>query len=407
MNILQKITEFAKIGLIKINALPLDQISNMSENLQYAAVLKDASHIKQIKNPSEKIQLAAVKQNPKLIAKIENPTEAVQEQFMKKTPNSFFSIKNPSEKTLLTAVAYNAENIRHITFPSEEVQKVALQNAHTEEALMEIARKPNLRKEIQLDIIWKNPMLITLMPYPNDEVQLNAVLATKTYDDTKTILKSLERPSDEVQRYILDSEGIDLYAYLKNKTESIELDAVNKYGYTHINNQSPLSVQEAAIKKNPANIRFLHDPCEEMQLLAIKSPAQPWKQVIEPIDDSLGYSYAVREIENSGEYIKFIKNPTELAQRAALDQDLSNIHHIKRVSENNARYALERAGVPKEIIDKVYSLPAAAKTFIRDSYMGEENKAELIKNLLRDYGKIESKNLKRKQQVGLPIPFKS
>lgn len=402
MNIFQKITEFAKIGLIKINALPLDQISNMSENLQYVAVLKDASHIKQIKNPSEKIQLAAIKKNSKLIAKIENPTEAVQEQFMKKTPNSFFSIKNPSEKTLLSAVAYNAENIRYITFPSERVQRVALQHAHTEEALMEIARKPNLTIEIQKEIISINPLLIPLMS--NDaSIQMHAIEEAETKGILKSVICGIDFPSVDVQNYVLDSANEELYCSLRNKSEAVQIRAINEYGYIHINDESSLPVQETAIKKNPANIRFLHDPCEDMQLLAIKSSAQPWKQVIEPIDDSLGYSYAVREIENSGEYIKFIKNPTELAQRAALDQDLSNIHHIKRVSENNARYALERAGVPKEIIDKVYSLPAAAKAFIRDCSINCENKEELIKQLLQDYGKKETKNLTRKQQQTPPF----
>lgn len=88
------------------------------------------------------------------------------------------------------------------------------------------------------------------------------------------------------------------------------------------------STQKALIKEDPYEIRYIKNPSEEVQLIAVKGYGQAIEDIKDPseivqLEAVKKYSFA----------INYIKNPSELVQLESIKEDIYLIEYIKNPSE--------------------------------------------------------------------------
>ena len=132
------LAEKQKVILVKKTPFNIKLIPDPSEDVQLAAVEKDAYAIYNILNknivPSEKVQLTAVQKDGEIIdfiiKKRIKPSEKVQLAAVTQNGNSIEYISNPSEDVQIAAVENNPYSIRHLYYnniiPSKDVQIAAV-----------------------------------------------------------------------------------------------------------------------------------------------------------------------------------------------------------------------------------------------------------------------------------------
>lgn len=137
-------SEVVKIAAVTQDGSAIKYIENPSEAVQMAAVSKEGGMLYFIFNPdslrysdkkdevqidylSEAVQLSAVQNDTfgDAIKYIENPSEEVQLAAVHKNANAIKYIKNPSEEVQLVAVTQDGWVIQHIENPSDRVKVLA------------------------------------------------------------------------------------------------------------------------------------------------------------------------------------------------------------------------------------------------------------------------------------------
>lgn len=98
--------------------------------------------------------------------------------------------------------------------------------------------------------------------------------------------------------------------YIENPSEELQLMAIelNYNVYKYINNPTKEVSALFAVSKNPYNIQYISNPSERVQLAAVKQ---------------------------KGDSIQFIKEPTNDVQLESLKSDISNCNYIENLTTNS------------------------------------------------------------------------
>ena len=173
-----------------------------------------------------------------------------------------------------------------------------------------------------LTAISNNPMLISKIKNPSEQVQLAAI---QTYANA---IKYIKTPTEQVQLAAVQQNGHAI-KYIENPTEQVQLAAVNQNGYAieYIKNPSE-QVQLAAVEQDGDAIRHITNPSEQVQLAAVQQNGHAIKYIENPTEQ-----VQLAAVQQTGYAIKLIKNPSEQVQLAAVNQDGYAIGYIKNPSE--------------------------------------------------------------------------
>jgi hypothetical protein len=141
-------------------------------------------------------------------------------------------------------------------------------------------------------------------------------------------LPLIKNPSESVQLAAVQKDGYSI-RFIKNPSEDIKLAAVHRYGYAinYIKNPSE-SVQLAAVQQNGYSIQHIENPSEAIQLAAVKQNGYSIQIIKNPSE-----AVQLAAVHQFGYAIHYIKNPSEDIQLAAVQQNRYSILYIKNPSE--------------------------------------------------------------------------
>ena len=257
-------------------------------------------------------------------------------------------IKNPSEKVQLEAVTEDERAIKYIDNPTEKVQLAAI----TQDIdLIKYIKNPS--EQVQLAAVTKNGReikhIIEKGITPSEKVQLAAVTQDGYGNEFKYIIDAGIEPSEKVQLAAVTQDG-EAIRYIDNPSEELQLLAVTQYGgvigYIIEKGITPSEqVQLAAVMQDGEAIKYIENPSEQLQLAAI---TQYWDQTenyeADEKFDLSTFRYIIKNtkiqlaaVTRDGTFIDFIIQhdiiPSEKVQLAAVTQNREAIEYIDNPSK--------------------------------------------------------------------------
>lgn len=344
-------------------------------------------------NPTEKVQMQIVKEDTLLANFIKHPTEEVQNFVLDRgEEQAFYNLREVCDNVALRAIKEYGFIPKDLNKCSEEFQEVAIE---------------------------KNALLIKDIVSPSEDLQLLAIRSVRSYNDTdkelsviqyllenptekiqmEAIKKNagywalfIEKPCIELQKYMLEKLP-ELYPLLRSVHEDIiakglkesnlfpyekayaaaNAETVEYHEYVELREgiiNSSEKLKNAAIEGNPYNIQYVKDPTIDHQLKAVKA---------------------------NGLSIEVINNPADLVQREALKNNVNSALFIDRLTDENARFVLQKSGFPEEKINDLKALPAVAKCFIRELNNKQDSIESIVVKLHQKF-KVEH-SVKHKQAL--------
>ena len=213
------------------------------ESIQEDIINKSILNIQFIKNPTEKVQKIVVNKNPIFIKYIKNPSEEASILAVSKSSHVIVYIKNPTEKTQEIAINDSYKNISLIDKPTLKIKLMAIKS--NIRALQLIEEKELLSEAIREQLIEENPFLIKSMKTPSQELITKAILLEPK--ENGILINML----DVTNQLIVLTKHPELYKKIST-------------------NKNNFLIQKHIIDIDSCLIKYIENPSEEIQLLAIK-----------------------------------------------------------------------------------------------------------------------------------------
>lgn len=114
------------------------------------------------------------------------------------------------------------------------------------------------------------------------------------------------------------------------------------------------------VKKNPRDIKFIADPTEEMQLIAINYDLHLIADIQNPTE-----KVQLKAVEDYHLAIQYIQNPTEKVQLFVLKKQISYFFNINNPTDNAILYFISNGGnynsidvdkISDELAEKIYEI---------------------------------------------------
>lgn len=131
--------------------------------------------------------------------------------------------------------------------------------------------------------------------------------------------------------------------FINNPSEEIQLIAVqdgDSFAYVFIDNPTE-NVKLSTVQENPDMLEYIHDPSEEVQLTAIRHDPYTIRYIENPSE-----TIQIAALKINDAVIRWIDNPTEKVQILAIRADEFNVQYIKNPTERVSRLIQELQGKP-------------------------------------------------------------
>jgi len=252
------------------------------------------------------------------------------------------NINDMSEEAQIAMVRINPLNIGDINDPSEEVQLAAVNKRG---GVIAWIKNPSV--DVTLQAIKSDPRAINL-----SNVYVSNELVEKCKNDIiiyllKCLSNNEEGAWDKVARYIVNmlfKRGIH-WSELDTIRKSLDADYLSESNIDWDNLDDETLI--GYVKENPDNIKYIKNPSQEVQLAALRRKPQIIQFIAFPSE-----KFQLYVVRLSPGYIRYINEPTDNVIIEAFKKDNSILEEIPYPSEKVQMYAVSH--FPLAIFDIQY-----------------------------------------------------
>ncbi|PLY08031.1 MAG: hypothetical protein C0625_03535 [Arcobacter sp.] len=295
----------------------------------------DPYKIRYLDNPSIKTQQLVAELNPSAAAnEIKNIDFNVAENIFKYADHiELKNFKEPSPKIELLAVKYLKKPFKYYSNPTKEAQLLAI-----EKNVNNIFNIKNPSKEVIKKAIEKNYRIVTRLTL-NNEMKLFAIkqnlkvfnlitLDKKSQDYFFKTTKFLDKDLAHDKKLELLKKYPFCIKYIKNPTEEEQLIAINSNSYALNYIKTPVSekIKLTAIKRSPNVFKQIKNPSFELQKEAVKANAKNIQYIKEQKEE-----LQILAVQSDGYAIEYIENPSLKVEEISLRETRTHsVSHIKK-----------------------------------------------------------------------------
>lgn len=270
--------------VISLNPKGLKDVSEESVLIQ--AIQDDPSYIQHLENPTEAVQLMAVKKNGCMIQYIKNPSVATLGEALKTCPTALKLLKNLTDEQIKLGIKSHPEGIEYLESPGDELMALAFNNGYFSE---EIAHIDEENMKILPQILRKMAPSLTddeLMTSAMQNYSPNLLPTSKeVYVEEKIRLATKRNISILKKSATLYPDLLEEESFIRKVIDEPET-VLKELGEPYDTNK----LMEL-IFINPYIIKYINNPTEEMQILAVYLELNTYQYIKNPSEKLKMFGY--------------------------------------------------------------------------------------------------------------------